>query len=181
MTQDQTANQSVLPGMGDFVPQFGEGFLQDHAGKIITDPKIALVELVANCWDAGADKVSITWPEEMGKMLKISDNGTGISYDEFRHRWLQLNYNRVHEQGVDVEFPPDNNSSNRKAFGRNGKGRHAMFCFSNSYSVETKKGGEKSTFEVKKSLDFFAPFHVNPIARINQKGHGTTISSKLLF
>jgi hypothetical protein len=33
-------NQSVLPGMEGFAPQFGDGFLQDHAGRILTDPKI---------------------------------------------------------------------------------------------------------------------------------------------
>ena len=32
---------------------FGPKFLQDHAGHIMTDPRIALVELVANSYDAG--------------------------------------------------------------------------------------------------------------------------------
>jgi hypothetical protein len=37
------------------LPTFGESFLNHHAGKIITDPYYAIVELVANCWDAGAN------------------------------------------------------------------------------------------------------------------------------
>ena len=32
----------------DFPFAFGASFLRDHAGQIITDPRIALIEMVAN-------------------------------------------------------------------------------------------------------------------------------------
>ena len=35
-------------------------FLDDYAGQIIRDPAVALVELVANAWDAYATSVHIT-------------------------------------------------------------------------------------------------------------------------
>ena len=41
---------------------FGEGFLQDHASHIISDPRIALIELIANAYDAGATIVDLRWP-----------------------------------------------------------------------------------------------------------------------
>jgi hypothetical protein len=47
-----------------FLPTFAPSFLEDHARRLITNPRIALVEIVANSWDAGADKVMITWPSE---------------------------------------------------------------------------------------------------------------------
>lgn len=181
MAQMRKSKQSALPGMEELVPQFGEGFLSDHAGKIISDPKIALVELIANCWDAGADTVNIDWPEDSGETFQIADNGTGMTSDEFRHRWLHLNYSRMQEQGDDVEFPSDNMASSRKAFGRNGKGRHAMFCFSDIYTVETWKDGEKSTFEVQKSFDLSVPFHVRPKSQVKRNGHGTKIRAALRF
>jgi hypothetical protein len=34
---------------------FGEGFLQDHAGHIITDARIALIELIAKRLRRGCD------------------------------------------------------------------------------------------------------------------------------
>lgn len=173
--------QTSLPGMEGFAPRFGNGFLQDHAGKIISDPRIALVELIANSWDAGADTVIIDWPVDFGDRFQIADNGTGMTFEEFRHRWLYLNYSRIQEQGDDVEFPPDNASSSRKAFGRNGKGRHAMFCFSDAYTVETIKDGQTSIFEVSRSLDFSAPFQVHPISRDSKDGHGTIISCVLTY
>ena len=49
---------------------FGEGFLQDHAGHIISDPRIALIELIANAYDAGATKVELQWPGEVGKPFR---------------------------------------------------------------------------------------------------------------
>ena len=45
---------------------FGETFLEEHAGTLMTNPQAAIVELVANSWDAGADVVDITWPEVTG-------------------------------------------------------------------------------------------------------------------
>lgn len=45
-----------------------------------------------------------------------------------------LSYNRVKNQGKKVDFP-DARKSNRMAYGRNGKGRHAMFCFSDRKNV----------------------------------------------
>ena len=38
---------------------FGESFLRDHAGHIISDGKIALVELIANAYDAAATRVEV--------------------------------------------------------------------------------------------------------------------------
>lgn len=121
MAQNQISKQSALPGMEGFAPQFGDGFLQDHAGRILSDPKIALIELIANCWDAGSDTVEINWPDTGNQPLSIADNGTGMSYEDFRRRWSYLKYNRKQEQGDDVEFPDGNQTSNRKAFGRNGE------------------------------------------------------------
>ncbi len=53
------------------LPYFGEAFLEDHAGRIISDPYVAVVELVANCWDAGARKVDITWPDKAHGFFKL--------------------------------------------------------------------------------------------------------------
>ena len=43
-------NETLFP---DVPFSFGPKSLHDHAGHIITDPLIALVELIANAYDAG--------------------------------------------------------------------------------------------------------------------------------
>jgi len=42
---------------------FEERFLGRYAGSIMSDPTIAIVELVANAWDAYATAGDIQWPD----------------------------------------------------------------------------------------------------------------------
>ncbi|MEB3189421.1 MAG: ATP-binding protein [Snowella sp.] len=153
---------------------FGDKFLEHHAGNIIADPHYALVELVANCWDAGADEVRIEWLKKGSNCISIEDNGTGMTYEEFTQRWTQLNYNRLKHQGTNVEFPPKSSKRKRTAFGRNGVGRHAMFCFASRYFVETTKNGEYNRIKVERSL-METPFRLTLEQTKNEDGHGTRI------
>lgn len=173
MTKSQPqATQLVLP-------RFSDSFLQDHAGLVMADPKIAIIELVANAWDAGADRVDITWPESLSEHMAIHDNGTGMTKDEFIDRWRELGYNRVQAQGDEIVFPEGNRRSNRKAFGRNGKGRHSMFCFATEYTVETWRDGPCNTFKVERSHGEL-PFAIIHISATRKKKHGTIISAELI-
>lgn len=63
---------------GDKPVRFGPGFLREHAGRIMSDPRIALVELVSNSYDAGATSVRVTWPPTGGE-LRIEDDGHGMT------------------------------------------------------------------------------------------------------
>lgn len=159
------------------LPTFGESFLNHHAGKIITDPHHAIVELVANCWDAGANKVKISWPTGEDRLVMIEDNGVGMTYDEFVQRWKELSYNRLQYQGSKVEFPKGSKKTTRTAFGRNGIGRHAMFCFANKYYVETQKDGKLHKFRVERSQGS-TPFIINLEEERKVKGNGTRIYTK---
>lgn len=106
--------------------------LRSLGSNILTQPDIALTELVANAWDAGALQVTISIPEHYGEVLSVEDDGIGMTAEEFQARWMKLRYNRIKGQGKKVIFPNGYNS-NRYAFGRNGVGRHALFCFGNEY------------------------------------------------
>lgn len=163
------------------LPRFGSNFLEDHARRILTDPKIALVELIANCWDAGANRVDLTWPiESRPDTIQIEDDGTGMTAEEFTHRWLEFNYNRKEAQGDDVVFPPDNQVSHRKAYGTNGKGRHSMFCFTNEYKVETWKDGNTNQFTVQRNYGIAdTPYGIIHEGKYPKAGHGTVISAEL--
>lgn len=160
------------------LPTFGDSFLNHHAGKIITDPHYSIIELVANCWDAGASRVDICWPTTESKLLSIQDNGIGMTYDDFVQRWKELNYNRLKYQGSQVEFPKGSKRSTRTAFGRNGIGRHAMFCFANQYYVETKKDGTLHRFRVGRSQGS-TPFTISLEEEKKEKGHGTRIYTQV--
>jgi len=124
---------------------FADRFLQDHAGQIISEPRTAILELIANSYDAGATQIDIVWPTEKGEKFSVTDNGIGMTKTDFEKRWRKLSYDRVADQGTEVVFPKGIRGSNRTAFGRSGKGRHAPFCFADSYELVTTKDGDCMT------------------------------------
>src|SRR5690606_1206654 len=101
--------------MGVNLSPRGGGVFQRLRRLILSDSRVAIVELIANAWDAGATRVDIKWPYGTSDYeLAISDNGTGMTRNEFDKRWRTLNYNRQEEQGDMVTFPPDNGSESQR-------------------------------------------------------------------
>ena len=127
---------------------FEEDYLLRELGQVAHVPQVALTELVANAWDAGASCVKIELPLELGGKLTVTDDGHGMSQEQFIKRWMTLRYDRVKHQGVNVEFPAGRAMRQRKAYGRNGVGRHGLLCFGNEYQVETWREGVLATFVV---------------------------------
>lgn len=126
---------------------FEEDYLVRTLGSLGNSPEVALTELVANAWDAGATQVDIYIPEKLGETLTINDNGVGLSKEEFYSRWMKLGYNRLKHQGKQVKFPANVNLQ-RYAYGRNGVGRHGLLCFNNEYTIITNNSGKKSQFVI---------------------------------
>ncbi len=156
---------------------FGSGFLHDHVGQIIDDPTIAIVELVANSYDAGADRVEVVWPSLPGEPLSITDNGTGMTRKEFEKRWRTLSYDRVAEQGAYVVFPSGVPGGKRTAFGHNGKGRFSPLCFADEYKIETWKDGSCTTALVRLTNGESSPFRCVIESEKSKSGHGTCITT----
>lgn len=160
----------------ELLPKFPAKFLESHAGRIVQDPEIAITELVANAWDAGAGRVDISWPSGANDTMAVTDDGTGLTRAELEHRWMSINYNRLEEQGEDVEFPQGSKISARKAWGQNGVGRHAAFYFSDEYSIETRKAGKLTRATVRRTSGS-KPYSVNVLEEKAASGHGTRISA----
>jgi hypothetical protein len=175
------ASQLYLGIDGAMLPRFGGNFLEDHARRIVTDARIALIEIVANCWDAGATRVDVTWPKDsVPDPIVFEDDGVGMTLEEFKDRWLELSYNRLTTQGIDVIFPAGRQAGHRTAYGRNGKGRHALFCFSDRYVVETWRDGTSNVFNVSRNYGTSpAPYSIRHERQYDREGNGTVISTEL--
>lgn len=157
---------------------FEDDYLVRTLGNIARDPDYALTELVANAWDAGATSVQIRIPIEVGQQIVISDNGHGMTCDQFKQRWMKLGYQREKHQGKRVEFPIGVDGGSRRAYGRNGVGRHAMLCFCDHYTVRTKRDGRQSSFGVRLSSGDH-PFVIDSERTEDKAGHGTTLQGKV--
>jgi histidine kinase/DNA gyrase B/HSP90-like ATPase len=155
---------------------FEDRFLESFAGlSIMKDPKVAIMELIANSWDAGASNVQIFWPLENGDRFSILDNGHGMTEANFEKRFRTLAYNRATHQGLYAEIPKDNiNIAKRPVFGRNGKGRFAGFSFGEAFFVRTWKDGQENTFKVFIDKDNALAFQ-KAGEKKSKDGHGTEI------
>jgi hypothetical protein len=145
---------------------FDDRFLDQYTGKkLLRDPITAIVELIANSWDAGSTQVHMNWPTKDDESIIIQDNGEGMTENEFTKRWLTFSYNRLAEQGDTVQIIGHSELPFRKVFGRNGIGRFAGFCFASSYHVSTAKEGKQVIYEVSKSSEG----HPIKLKKITQK------------
>jgi BMFP domain-containing protein YqiC len=130
---------------------FDDRFLESFTGKgIMSDSRIAITELIANSWDAGATKVEILWPIEDGDNFSICDNGHGMTEQQFNKRFRTLAYDRTKEQGGYAEVPSDLKTliSKRPTFGRNGKGRFSGFAFGEFFQAKTWRDSKQIHFKI---------------------------------
>ena len=153
---------------------FEEDYLIRELGQVAHAPQVALTELVANAWDAGASRVDLQLPREIDGTLTIVDDGHGMSPEQFKRRWMTLGYDRVKHQGADVEFPAARPARPRKAYGRNGVGRHGLLCFADEYQVETWRDGVLATFVVGTESGP-SPFVLRSESLSRQQGSGTRL------
>jgi len=89
---------------------FGPNFLDKFVGKhILYEPRVAILELIANAWDAGAKTVQVTWPTtENESHFSIEDDGEGLTEEEFiykRHAQREFPTEKVLKslRGVDAK------------------------------------------------------------------------------
>lgn len=165
--------------MNNNIVSFEENYIYRCNKTITSTPDIALTEFIANAWDAGAHNVDITIPFDEHEEIIIEDDGTGMTNEEFQNRWMTSNYNRQKHQGKEVIFPPDVKHSKRIAYGRNGVGRHGMFCFANDYTVETWKDGKCNIYNIAVSYGE-SPFKIIKHRTTDKSGHGTKISAYVI-
>jgi hypothetical protein len=153
---------------------FEEDFLLRSLGAIAHSADVALTELVANAWDAGASEVRISIPDDHDLPLIVEDDGCGMTSEQFRTRWMTLGYNRVKHQGRKAEFPPERQDWRRISFGQNGVGRHGLLCFADRYEVDTSRDGSARRFLVT-TASGDEPFVLESETEIERAGHGTLL------
>lgn len=154
---------------------FEEDYLLRELGQVAHVPQVALTELVANAWDAGASRMDLILPTDIGGTMTVTDDGHGMSPEQFRRRWMTLRYNRQKHQGANVEFPVGHQGRPRKAYGRNGVGRHGLLCFADEYQVDTWRDGTLATFIVGTESGP-SPFVLRREVLGTRQGSGTRLS-----
>ncbi len=103
----------------------------------------AIAELVANCWDAGAENLSITVPDESSydpgtSRITIRDDGCGMAEDEVQDAYLVIGRDRRKSGSTAIE--------SRKVMGRKGIGKLAGFGIASRMVVRTWRNAALTEF-----------------------------------
>lgn len=109
---------------------------------------LALAELVANCWDAGALSVRVSLPLGTGydrgtSEIVIEDDGCGMTPAEMQSAYLVLGRNR--RTDVDQAMESRRPGGNRREMGRKGIGKLAGFGIAREIDIVTWADGLRTT------------------------------------
>ncbi|MEZ4945515.1 MAG: sensor histidine kinase [Cyclobacteriaceae bacterium] len=80
--------------------------LRELGEKLVETVHLALAELVKNCYDADATEVEIifTTDNDGNSIIKIVDNGTGMSHNGVRHYWMRIATSNKVDRNVSPVF-----------------------------------------------------------------------------
>ena len=98
----------------------------DHLGiNLYSNLAAVLTEIVANAWDADADRIDIKIDEKNPcQFIEIYDNGRGMTIEEMNNKYLKVGYRR--RQDVNNTYGSVT-PKGRKVMGRKGLGKLALF------------------------------------------------------
>ena len=124
------------------------GRIIDHLGlQMYQSPVAAVAELVANAWDADADRVDIMLPEALTNTAEIvvKDDGNGMTFAQCQERFLNVGYARRGNNNIERS-----QLKGRRILGRKGIGKFAGFGIAQKVRVETvsRADGERTVFEM---------------------------------
>src|ERR1044072_6828251 len=102
---------------------------------LYSSPTKAVEELVANSYDAMAERVSVYLPDSFDDpdaVLWVKDNGESMDLDEFHALW---------QIGASPKAAPGRDAGPRKQIGKFGIGKLATYVLSNNLTFMTFKDG----------------------------------------
>jgi HSP90 family molecular chaperone len=129
-----------------------EGLYLTFHGRIIDSlgiqmyqsPVAAIAELISNAWDADATEVYVELPETLDgdAVVKIRDNGSGMTFAECQRAYLNVGRDRR------AEGKGQSNLKLRPVLGRKGIGKFAGFGIAQVLTLETtsRETGEHTKF-----------------------------------
>lgn len=111
---------------------------------LISDKYIAMFELVKNAYDAGASKVTISFvqTDDGAEKIIISDNGSGMTYDDIVSKWLFVAYSEKKPQNREKSSYRD--EIKREVAGAKGVGRFSCDRLGALLTLVTKTKNDNS-------------------------------------
>ncbi len=130
--------------------------------ELITDRITAIYELVKNCYDANATKVTVEFhnvslnSENQKSKIIISDNGHGMSYEDIRDKWMVVG---TASKRSNLYSP---SPFNRRYVGEKGIGRFAVDKLGGHVVIETKEPNTNQKLVVNINWDKYETLSKSP-------------------
>jgi len=120
----------------DFQRFFVDAKTLIHLGRdSIKDHTTALLELVKNSYDADAKNVDIEIYSITNDLIRIADNGFGMTKDELQNNWLRIGFSAKRVSKI--------SQSGRRKTGEKGIGRISTDRLGGSLEIRTKSKDDK--------------------------------------
>ncbi|POA91174.1 BbrUII/HgiDII family restriction enzyme [Pseudomonas protegens] len=114
----------------------------EHLGiNLYSNVPAVLTEIVANAWDADAERVEITIEENL-KHIEVLDDGIGMDLEAINKKFLWVGYQKRTERDLSL-------IKQRPVMGRKGVGKLAPFSIANVVEVYSHIDGENNAFRMR--------------------------------
>jgi signal transduction histidine kinase len=126
--------------------RFASRFSSLIGRNLISNPIVAVSELVKNAYDADADNIEVTFSNLRSGVteLVIKDDGEGMSLEDIQNKWMVV--------GTDNKVNNPYTLSGRRKLGEKGIGRFSVERLSKKLNIVTTKEGED--FSLQFSIDW---------------------------
>lgn len=135
----------------------------EHLGiNLYSNVPAVLTEMVANAWDADAERVEIKIEENL-QFIDILDDGIGMGIEAINKKFLWVGFQKRKEDGDLSQL------KGRPVMGRKGVGKLAPFSIANVVEVYSYIDGEKNAFRmevegIREAAASYKAYYPEPIA-----------------
>lgn len=125
---------------------FSSRFSQLIGRHLISNPIVAVSELVKNAYDADADNISVEFYQLLSDnpCLKIVDDGDGMTFNDVKTKWMMV--------GTDNKVHTPFTSKGRRKLGEKGIGRFSVERLAKKLQIISTRKGED--FAISFSIDW---------------------------
>lgn len=132
--------------VGEVGFRFSSRFSQLIGRNLISNPIVAVSELVKNSYDADADNISVEFSNLLSGVptLKITDDGDGMTFDDIATKWMMV--------GTDNKVHNPLTPKGRRKLGEKGIGRFSVERLARKLQIISSKSDDD--FAISLSIDW---------------------------
>ena len=132
--------------IGEVGFRFSSRFSQLIGRNLISNPIVAVSELVKNSYDADADNISVEFSNLLSGIptLKITDDGDGMTFDDIATKWMMV--------GTDNKVHNPLTPKGRRKLGEKGIGRFSVERLARKLQIISSKSDDD--FAISLSIDW---------------------------